>query len=279
MIYFHPRVGQNAGYYGQVRPPDPTRSYPFGQRYIYSGLWAYFHYTSDPLAENPFPKGLPYQLAAESQSIVTVLPLPRLARELTRLPRRPENEVGVFLDAGEVQEVLNEIQAHFFRRERLFSNLPGLGRVALASFSNGAIFTAQFLAANRNHPFCRDVLREVYLFDPTKGRLGVGQAIAWSNQGGDKSVRLYTSSPSSLHASLVGGTAPAMPFEVHSDDGRRTAVAIGLPTWRAVVEAARTELAADSIPAAADRQPIDGQFVHQVIAATLLTHAVRSSGF
>jgi hypothetical protein len=277
LIYFHPRLGQNAAYYS-------AGQYPFGKEYLFSGLWAYLDYRYDPLVDvqetrkGPWYKGLPYQISHGGKDVVLVLPLPRLARDLPPARQQPANEVGVFLDAEQVHQVLLEIQAFFFRRAGIYDKaLLGVSRAAMAGFSAGTIFIQAFLGTSRNlrNAFCLNVLKEVYFFDPTLGVLGVPQATSWARTGqDDKVVRLYTSSPAPGARALLRQADPDDPTE--SSDGRRSAIVLGQDVWRRAVAAA-----ADGDGGGGDElsRLVTGQAVHQLISATMLGHAIRRSGF
>jgi hypothetical protein len=277
LIYFHPRVGQNAAYYSQGQ-------YPFAKQYLFSGFWAYLDYRHDPLVDvgadkqGPWYKGLPYQISHGGKDVVLVLPLPRLVRDLPPARRQPANEIGVFLDAEEVHQVLLEIQEFFFRRAGIYDKaLLGVSRAAMAGFSAGTIFIQAFLgrSGNLRNAFCLNVLKEVYFFEPTRGILGVPQATSWARTGeDDKVVRLYTASPAPGARTLLRQADPGDPTE--SSDGRRSAIVLGMDVWRRAVAAAAD---GDGGEGTELSRLVDGQAVHQLISATMLGHAIRRSGF
>jgi len=250
LIYFHPTVGQNVGA-GFYEGPD-LGSYPFGWDYLFYGLWRYLNYMGDPITVDPYPKGLPYQVAASGKHAVLVLPL-----------NKKRIEVGAFLDAASAEELLREIQAFMFRREGIYEP-PELGRTALAAFSDGNPLVARFLGLliNQRHLFYQNILKEVYMFDAPRNSVlnWVAQAIRWARAGDgtDKMIRIYTRNNSPSHSTLLGQSTPAVPlFVASSSNGLRTAAVLPMAAWRST----------------------DWQTVHQLISATMLTDAFRRSGF
>lgn len=96
------------------------------------------------------------RLLLATKNAVLVLPLNKVGVEL-----------GVFMNAASVAEILLEIQAFMFRRLG-FHSMPRLGRIALAGFSAGNTLVTTFLrnGAAASHPLYLNNLKEVYLFEP-----------------------------------------------------------------------------------------------------------------
>lgn len=261
LIYFRPTVGQNvrAGFY--VGPGLGT--YPFGWDYLFYGLWRYVNYTGDPLTRDPFAKGLPYQIAASNKNAVLVLPLNKVGEEL-----------GVFLNAASIELILNKIQAFMFLRAGI-AQAPPLGRVALGAFSSGNMLATQFLSNPRNqsHPFYLNNLKELYMFD-APGNLvptWVSQALRWAGAGSsaNKMIRAYTRGNHPIYKTLLGVTTPAAgPFVVDSSSGLRTAAVLPDAAWRSATAFSGAPSLVRS-----------WQEPHQLISATMLTDALRRSGF
>src|SRR5262249_55048508 len=142
--------------------------------------------------DNPFWKGLPYQMQASGKSAVIVMPLNKVAATCKEIER--------FASAALVEELLLEIQAFMLRRAANFDR-PGIGHLAFASFSSGHATMTCFLsdATTRAHLLYKDTLQEIIYFDPhgddqTVTAGAVNQAVFWGNQGttASKIVRLYT---------------------------------------------------------------------------------------
>lgn len=277
LVYFHPTAGQNAPafYVDQRDRHDPVTNstYPWGFDYQYFGLWRYLNFEGDPLKNNPFCKGLPYQIDASSKGAVLVLPLNKVAGV-------PCDEALSFTDASFLQEHLQELQSYMFRRAGNYQS-PGLGRLAMASFSSGHTLLSCFLnnAVNQNHTLYLNTLQEIYLFDPHADLVSVtltptiGMA-QWVNRGATetKVARLYTQNNASLLSPVLAqlglSTAPA-PFDLTAPTNPRISVScLPLAAWNAL---ARRLGGSQLYTNTGD--------VHQVISAVMLTDAMRRSNF
>ena len=262
LVYYHAGAGQNvdAGFY--VNPE--LAAYPWNFDHCYFGLYAYQWYSVDPLTVSPFPKGIPFQIAAAGKEVVSVLPC--------NAPGG--NEFGAFTDAAAMETLLLDLQALMFRRRGVVTGPQTLGRAAVGAFSSGNNFMAAFLQSptNRAHRFCQVTLQEVYCFDPPGYITGAltAAALAWSEAPETgRRVVLYSQNAHAAHTKLLGHTPPPAPFVESSPDGTRTAAVLPAATWRATVEAATGK-----------PQPTWGfQNTHQVISAMMLTHAMATSGF
>jgi len=257
LIYIHPMVGQNAPDFYTGFP------YPFGFDYMYFVLWRYINYTADPLTSDPFAKGLAYQMAESGRNAVIVVPCNGLGPE-----------IGVFMNAGQVQLILQDVQAYMFRRAGAFLP-PFLGRTALAGFSAGNLLVTQFLndPSNRSHSFYLDTLQELYMFEAPNAVDWVNAAVAWQSAGnaGGKVIRGYQQGSIQALAQLVGGALPASPFVVDSANGTRTGAALPPSAWNRAATSAGNPAMAASATAFQDS--------HQLISAMMLTDALRRSSF
>jgi hypothetical protein len=253
LLYFHSTAGQNfPDFYGG--------SYPFSYDFIQFGLIKYLFHEPDvePLGRWG-GKGMPYQMKAGGAQAVYVLPL-----------NKPFDEVGVMIDATSTQEILEEVVAFLYRSSGMFVE-PGLGRVALAGFSSGNLLVTRFLEKNAGTPFLDNVLKEVYNFDIPANQMPKFEraASAWLGSGdtSTKMLRMYTQQdhPTEFRK-LLSVSTPAPPFVVNDAAGLRTAMCAPGPTWFALASGQM-------------QSPFDFQVVHQLIAETCLTDAMRRSGF
>lgn len=276
LIFFRPGMAQNAPQFFEDprdrHDPMTNQIYPWGWDYQFFGLLRPLRYFGDPLLDDPFSKGFPYQIEASGRSVVLVMPLPRVAAT-------PCDEITSFTDAVFLQEYLEEIQAFMFRGAGN-TNFGPIGRLGMASFSSGHALMTCFLSkpANRNHPLYLDKLQEIYLFDPHDGVVAevlgaLTQATAWATVGSSatKIARLYTQMGPNLIAPLLAqlGVAPANPpFHSQTPDGRKSLTCMPREAWEALVQGM-----ASSVPYANTGQ------VHQAIPALMVTDALRRSGF
>jgi hypothetical protein len=209
LVYFHPTMGQNAPqFYADARDrhdPMTGKIYPWGFDYHFFGWWRYFNYFGDPFTVDPFCKGLPYQVEAAAKPVVLVLPLNRVASN-------PCDEISTINDAATLQECLEEIQGVMFRAAGNFQT-PGVGRLAMASFSSGHSLLSCFLtrAGNSMHPLYSNNLQEVYLFDPhadlaSETLIPVMHVASWAAAGtpNTKVARLYTQNSPTTLAPVLG---------------------------------------------------------------------------
>jgi hypothetical protein len=260
LMYFHSGATQNRGTHYEI---PGVGTYPNGWDYIFFGLLRYVMYFDDPLAggDAPFTKGLCYQTAASGKKLVTVLPMNRVFQE-----------VGILLSARSMEEVLLEIQSFMFRRKGIFAP-PGLGRTALGAFSSGNPLVTSFLARNQTDPFCQDTLKEVYMFDAGDADKDpwAAQVNTWLRSGdpSTKMTRVYVQTTTGALGRLIGNAALARsPFVASSPNNQRTLAVIPSQVWKS------------ALSAAGGRPPKnDFQSAHQLVSATLLTDALRRSGF
>jgi hypothetical protein len=183
--------------------------------------------------------------------------------------------VGAFLSAPSAETILREVQAFLFRRAGVYTP-PGLGRVALASFSGGNELVTKFLSnlTNQAHPFYLDTLQEIYMFDIAQRSVTawLTEVQAWAGRGTSttKMIRAYTQFPVGAYASLLGGAPAAAPFVATSADGLRTAAVLPGLAWNRAAAAAGAPIMAAG-----------GAFhdTHQLISALMLTDALQRSGF
>ena len=258
LVYFHAPMGQNlgAGYY--------HGAYPFSFDYVFYGLWNYLNYRENPFTQWPFSLGLPYQVAESEARVVLELPCSSAV-----------DEIGSFRNAADMAVTLTDLQATMFRRAGVYDPPPGLGRVGLGAFSGSNAYLTAFLnnAENRAHWLYRDKLREVFSFEVTDGDLGglVSALGGWRAvmAGADVRSFLYRAGESALLGGYVGPSEhpAARPFIATTADNRTLGL-IPAATWRSA--------------ASARGFPGFGfQFteIHHLFPSTLLTDALRRSGF
>jgi hypothetical protein len=262
LLYFHTNITQNSPeYYAPF-------TYPYGWDYLYFGFYRYLMYRGDPLTFDPYCKGLIYQVAASGKNVVLVLPLNRLNKE-----------IGSFMDASVVHDVLKEIDAMMYRRVGIYFPRPEIGRCALGSFSAGTGLIAQFLGDNKNRKtsFYKDFLQEVYYYDPPGyiTSMCVNQAVQWASAGSssNKMVRLYTQTGAQELWSLLKVQLPPAPFILDTPNGRNTVALLGPGIWQRATSARGSSVANSTNP------QNNFQDTHQLLSAMLLTDALRRSGF
>jgi hypothetical protein len=258
LVYFHATMSQNVddGYY--------HGPYPFDFDYVFYGLWNYLNYRENPLTTWPFSLGLPYQVAESEARLVCVLPCSSAV-----------DEIGTFSSAADMATTLTDLQATMFRRAGVYDPPPGIGRVGLAAFSGSNAYISTFLnnAANRADPFYLANLREIFSFEVIDSDVGalVSAVTSWRGLmvGNDIRAHLYRQGESPvLNAFVAPAEHPATrPFIASTGDGRTLGL-IPAATWRA----------------AASSRGFPGfgfQFteIHHLFPSTLLTDALRRSGF
>lgn len=256
LTYFHASYGQNvsAGFY-QVTRRHP---YPFGWDFLFFGLWRYLFYVGDPVTADPYAKGLIHQIDAAGRPVVLVLPV-----------HHPGAEVGQLGGAQFMEEILLEIQAFMFRRERNYGWPGALRRAALAGFSASNFLIDSFLGRSSHQrpqsEFYRSTLKEIYSFDcPDGGKAGLaGSLRRWLSTGDDdKMVRLYAQSDHPSFHDLVAPHGHRSGCLLQSPDGRRSYMVAGTGQW----------------PDAHAYRHWRGDpwgSVHQLTSATLLVDALR----
>ena len=253
-------MGQNVdcGFYeGNGQQP-----YPFGWDYLFYSLWKYMNYEGDPL-QSPFSKGLPYQIAASAKNVVLVIPL-----------NKSGIEAGAFLRANQTEQLLCEINGFMFRQNEVYKP-PPLGRIALAGFSGGVVLQENLLDSVLKTPGKLTTLKEVYMFDVHAGgqenptaqnsqvKEAVNAAATWAAKDPNNVVRFYSQVQSSHvnnYSKLVGKTPPDGASV--TEQGNRSVSIFPSNVW-----------------AKATGQKVDGQTIHQLISATMLTDALRKSKF
>ncbi|MDC3960022.1 hypothetical protein [Polyangium jinanense] len=264
LVFFTHQLAQN------INVLPYLKQYPDGWDYLYTSLYRYLNFMGNPLdaaSDGPYTRGLLPQIAASGKNLVLVLPVPNANDK--------DAELGDALDAGMMEAFLLEIQSFFFKEAGLFrSPNPYIGRVALGAFSSGNNHIPRFLSRHRNasHRFRSDALREVYCFD-TKSPLVTGwadAALRWASTGKEhtgKMIRMYGTNPGAyapVHQAFFSKPGPAVAPYV-STHPMRTIAVLPESSWRRAV----AELSAND----------EGQIVHQLICGSMLTDALRRSGF
>ena len=147
-----------------------------------------------------------------------------------------------------------------------------MGNVALGAFSAGCGVVSSFLAVNARHRFTTRTLREVYIFEPPGSLIPsiAGTVRNWASGSSEKVIRWYSQTLNAAsYDRLLDRPVPRtdQPFIVES-----TPVFAVKPTKTVAFlpRSAWTDLTG---------VPRNFQYVHQVIASTMLTDALRRSDF
>jgi hypothetical protein len=213
-------------------------------------------------------KGLPAQIAvgaAQGGKREAVLLFP-----LGKLHGKP-GEMGDFLGPPTSTELISEILQLMGARRGMWAVKPGVGRFALAAFSNGHDYLLSFMDRHAGTDLYKKNLCEVFSFDPLPEakaptvrlddvvqRINRWRAAKKAQPGAtpnneDRVVRIYYQ--------LAGGAAPIDGGSWAAGGGDFTTLA-SLPAkdWSVLARASKG-------------------IVHQIIPATMMTHAMRVSGF
>ncbi len=256
LTFFHANYGQNVrdGFY-RISHRHP---YPYGWDFLFFGLWRYLFYMGDPVTDDPYAKGLVYQIEASGKPVVLVLPV-----------HHPGAEVGQLGRANFMEEMLLEIQAYMFRRARNYAWPGALRRAALAGFSasNGLIesFIGRSAHLRPRSEFFRSTLKEIYSFDCPDGTKGglASSLRQWLTTGDtDKMVRLYAQNDHPAFHALVAPHGRRTGCLLQSPDASRSMMVAGTSQW----PDAHTYFG---------WRPDPWGTVHQLIPATLLVDALR----
>lgn len=266
LIFFHAQFGQNMG--GADPAYDQRNgSWPYGWDFLFFGLYHYLSYPGD-VVQQWGNLGLPIQIQRSQKSCIVVVPQNHFGH------RGPPDEIVEFNDPELVQETLEEIQTHmYFRAGNPFTR-PNIGRTAAGSMSNGNVLLSAFLTTNPDKSFLKNILREVYVFDPNgsddqENFAPVSAAMAWRSRAdpnGDKMIRYFAQKVHPVHATLLGKAPPQSGSFVM--DGSSANVTGGVLTSNAWLA-----LGAPSDPSG------DWQVAHQLIPGMLVTYVFARSGF
>ena len=251
-------MAQNVGRPGFYEN-NGQKPYPLGWDYLFYGLWRYINYNTDRFTRDPWGEGLdlPDDGIGEKCGAVSM--------------NKSGIESGVFKKAADTEEILSEINAFMFRKVGIFTP-PALGRTALGGFSSGVALQQQLMGSVLASKSLR-TLTEVYMFDRGHGvsrtthvndaTVGaVDSAATWARNDPTRIVRFYSQMESGAvpnYRRLVGSN-PAAGVTVTDVPGRTLAILpvsawTGFAAWR------------------------PGDHLHQLISATMLTDALRRSGF
>jgi len=260
LIFFHAQHGQNMrfGFY-------TNGAFPYGWDFLYFGLYHYLIYGGDAL-QHQGSLGLPIQARGAGKNCIVVVPQNKFG------PRGPADEIVEFNDPELVQETLEELQTHmYFRAGKKFVR-PNIGRTAAGSMSNGNVLLTSFLSSHPGKPFLRNIVREIYVFDPNGSddelnAAPVDAALAWAKTGPstDKRIRYVSQKVHPVHARLLGGAPPIGDFVQDGRNPNFTGGVLSASAWIAV--------------GAAVTKGDEWQTPHQLIPGMLLKHALSKSGF
>jgi hypothetical protein len=271
LVYFRPEPIPGPDRFGPFFVAPNLKPYPWGWDFLFYGFWNFLNYRADPLTykderwrlgksaqrafgiketDEKFTFGLPYQIRASGKPLVLILPLPG------------PHTFGEFRNPEAVLRMLEAIQG--FVHNRAGIPPPALDWVALAGFSKSNRTVSNLLRTD--HPFPKNIVREVYLFDPPadsdndhQGNESILAAKAWAERtsvltargAALKAIRLYTTTRFFAVRDLIGENLPNGAFFRES----RLSVQIGntglvqnvpwsaghipLSTWREGAAAAR----------------------------------------
>jgi hypothetical protein len=269
LVLYHPSVNQatQAGFYNQPQ----SGSYSFGLDFCLFELWLPCSSWTEPLIDGPVGYGFPYQAATAGKNVV-----------LVKVSNSLADEVGDFNKPGPLVRYLAEIRDYMCRSHSQYPPVAALiaggvtsaplGRLGVASFSNGARFIGELFQNSANTQFFLNELKEAYLFDP--GALLNAQmpaAVAlWANSGSttDKMARLYHGSADAL-STLIPGAPASGPFFLTNNKFTVAAVNPGIWTAAAADARSRRGLGAATTPPDA----------HHLFPAMFLTDALRRSAY
>jgi hypothetical protein len=312
LVYFRPEFipgpdnrqsGQRG--FGPFYTSPPLKRYPWGWDFLFYGFWNYLNYRADPLTykderwrcgqsracrskaeaaqlgfgltetDEKFSFGLPYQIAASGKPVVLVFPL------------GGARTFGDFHKAEVVQRTLESIQS-FVLKQAHIQPAPALEWVALAGFSKSNATVANFLQGtvnkeNRDHPFVRRIVREVYIFDPPldTGEASIRGIIGWAQRTAEfnaygvavKAIRAYSQHPFSALTDLLGESLPHGAFFRESRLGvqiSNTNLFQTLP-WSAAVIPLSAWKEAQATARASDRLRTSAQIDEDLAAANRAT--------
>jgi hypothetical protein len=262
LIFFHAQHGQGMGAEPPQGPFYMNGPHPYGWDFLYYGLYRYLVFPEDAIGDY-FAKGLPIQVRQAGRNCIVLVPQNRFG------PRGPADEIIEFNDPDLVQETLEEIQVYmYFRAGRKFAR-PNVGRTAAAALSNGNVLLTAFLNSHPDRPFLRNIVREIYIFDPNGdshalNAAPVEAALAWARSDpSDKMIRYFAQQHHPVHDRLLGVAPPSGNFVQDGTNPNFTGGVLSESAWIAL----------------GARDTSGWQAAHQLIPSMLLTHAMRKSGF
>jgi hypothetical protein len=262
LIFFHAQHGQSM--------PEFYRNgnWPYGWDFLYFGLYHYLIYNNDVI-QNWGYLGLPIQARRAGRNCIVIVPQNKFG------PQGPVDEIVDFNDPELVQEALEEIQVHMYFRAGSKFVRPNIGRTAAGSMSNGNVLLTNFLNTHPGKPFLRDIVREIYVFDPngdddTLNAAPVDAALLWAKSGPteDKRIRYFAQMVHPVHKRLLGGTPPSGNFVKDGTNPNFTGGVLNQAAW----------LAVGANDTNGHPKP-DWQTPHQLIPGMLLAYAFKRSGF
>jgi hypothetical protein len=247
LLFLHHRIGQNIEVYGN----DP---YPWGRSFLEFGFQRYLDFAGPPLSGLAAGKGLAFQLSAAGRNVAIVLPMPH---------HHPDTPIGALANGGHLEVVLTELAAHAARRTAGAPLPPVIDRLAVASFSSGALDSGDLLTNAGSYAFLRRTLREAYRFEGKHDRSWRNSVARWLRgvPAGERArVRIYRQ----LGASNLAAYR-SLGFALWPAAGDRTYAALDSHAmWRS---------------AGATANLAQWYEIESLILNTMLVDALRRSGF
>ena len=241
--------------------------YPFDWGYIFVCLWRERLYLADAMNPVDNGRGYCYQITESRKAVALVLPCPGNVENFGRAE-----------DPAWLEDILGEIQAHYFRLwgNRRHSLRPG--RVSVSGFSAGNGAMARLLKkCTPEHVF-----REAYLLDAPEDELAsnLGKILpmieAWKKR---FEHPLDRDGPWGFRVRVYAKFSKDSLNWRHwlTDDGKNpynnsncTYVILGPESWAKAV--------AERAPGLLDNDKKDWKKLHQLFASLMLTDALRRSG-
>ncbi len=227
LVYYHPTLGQATTSYNtaeNLKSKQDGNWYPYGWDFLFHVFWKYLHYRGTAI-NMEYTLGLGHQLAASGKNVALVLPV---------LSKNDGVNIGDFNDPQKSQEILRAVQQFIANKEGL-SLQPEIGRVALAGFSNGNGLVGTLLS--RSHPYLRDQVKEVYMFDApaSLGINWINSARVWAGNDTSKVIRMYAQTAFMNANSLLGGPVGAPGVMVSNPRRQFSMALLNRAFWEPVV--------------------------------------------
>ncbi|MES2732355.1 MAG: hypothetical protein V4714_11415 [Bacteroidota bacterium] len=269
LIYFHPTLGQavSSGYYtaaSNLKSPEDNQFYPYGWDFLFHVFWKYLNYT-DREFNTAYSLGLNYQVGLSGKDVAIVLPI---------FHPNDNINVGDFNQPDKILTLLGEIKWFFTQQVAMNGALPSPDnfRVAMGAFSSSNNLLANLINKTQAS-FCKDVLKEVYFFDPPQG-IGdscIAAALNWARNDQEKHIRFYSQWSFGTHSQILSNkkSVQSPKLVLNPDNPRRSAALLGQSFWETIVNAEVLK----------DIQSRGWAAVHSLIPSTMLVDALQRSDF